>query len=107
MRHLHFYLLGFVALFAACQPVTPITVNTKAVPKITAAANVQTEIDLVVSTVTKDTDSAAGSVNNSDTGSGTNNSTDETAIATIIAATKVEPRPVKQTVRPKTEKRTT
>ena len=102
MRHLHFYLLGFVALFAACQPVTPITVNTKAVPKITAAANVQTEIDLVVSTVTKDTDSAAGSVNNSDTGSGTNNSTDETAIATILAAPPVQPTPVKPPFSPKT-----
>ncbi|MDC0955081.1 hypothetical protein OAR83_01115 [Alphaproteobacteria bacterium] len=97
MRHLHFYLLGFVALFAACQPVTPITVNTKAVPKITAAADVQTEIDLVVSTVAKDADSAAGSVNNSDTGSGTNNSTDETAIATILAAPPVQPTPVQPT----------
>ena len=102
MRHLHFYLLGFVALFAACQPVTPITVNTKAVTNITAAANVQTEIDLVVSTVTKDTDSAAGSVNNSDTGSGTNNSTDKTAIATILAAPPVQPTPVKPPFSPKT-----
>jgi hypothetical protein len=102
MRHLHFYLLGFVALFAACQPVTPITVNTKAVPKITTAANVQTEIDLVVSTVTKDADSGAGSVNNSDTGSGTNNNTDETAIATILAAPPVQPTPVKPPFSPKT-----
>ena len=94
MRHLHFYLLGFVALFAACQPVTPITVNTKALPKTTAAANVQTKIDLVVSTVTKDADNATESVNNSDTGSGTNNSTDETAIATILAAPPVQPTPV-------------
>jgi len=102
MRHLHFYLLGFVALFAACQPVTPITVTTEAAPKITAAANVQTEIDLVVSTVTKDADSAAGSVNNSDTGSGNNNSTDETAIANILAAPPVQPTLVKPPFGPKT-----
>ena len=102
MRHLHYYLLGFVALFAACQPVTPITVNSKAIPKITAAANVQTEIDLVVSTVKKDADSAARSVNNSDTGSGTNNSTDETAIATILATPPVQPTPVKPPFGPKT-----
>ena len=102
MRHLHYYLLGFVALFAACQPVTPITVNTEAVPKITTATNVQTEIDRVISTVTKDADSGTGSVNNSDTGSGTNNSTDETAIATILAAPPVQPTPIKPPFGPKT-----
>ena len=64
MRHLHFYLFGFAALVAACQPVTPTTVNSKAAPTITVAANGQTEIDLVVSTVTKAADSAAGSVTN-------------------------------------------
>jgi len=60
MRHLHFYLLGFAALVAACQPVTPTTVNSKAAPTITVAPEGQTEIDLVVSTVTKAADSEAG-----------------------------------------------
>jgi hypothetical protein len=106
MRHLHFYLLGFTALFAACQPVTPITVNTKAAPTITVAANGQTEIDLVASTVTKDADSAAGPVTNSTIGTGsgsdTNNSTDETVIATILAVPPVQPTPVRPPFRPKT-----
>ena len=116
MRHLHFYLLGFAALFTACQPVTPITVNTEAAPTITVAANGQTEIDPVVSTVTKDSDSAAGSVTNSatgtdsgsstDSGFGTNNSTQETAITDIPAApqvqpTQVQPMLVKPSFRPK------
>ena len=60
MRHLHFYLFGFAALVAACQPVTPTTVNSKAAPTITVAPEGQTEIDLVVSTVTKTADSEAG-----------------------------------------------
>jgi hypothetical protein len=100
MRHLHLYLLGFAALFAACQPVTPTTVNTKAAPTITVAANSQTEIDLIVSTVTKDADSAADSVTNSTTG--TNNTTDETAIATTLATPPVQPTPVKPPFGPKT-----
>ena len=60
MRHLHFYLFGFAALVAACQPVTPTTVNSKAAPTITVAPEGQTEIDLVVSTVTKTADNEAG-----------------------------------------------
>jgi hypothetical protein len=101
MRHSHFYLFGFAALFAACQPLTPTTVNTEAAPTITVAANGQTKVDLAVSTVTKDADNAAGSVTNSssgtDSGSGTGNSTDETAIATILAAPPVQPTPVQPT----------
>ena len=106
MRHIHCFLLGFAVIFAACQPVTPTTVNTEAVPKITGATNGQTEIDLVVSTVTKDADSAASSFTNSVTGtdsdSGTNNSTDETAIATIPTEPPVQPTPVKPPFDPKT-----
>ena len=104
MRHLHFYLLGFAALFTACQTVTPTTVNTEATPAITVAATGQTEIDLVVSTVTKNADSATGSVTNSatSTGSGTNNSTNGTAIAAILAAPPVQPKPVKPPFGPKT-----
>ena len=106
MRHLHFYLLGFAALFAACQPVTPPTVNTKPVPTIIVAANGQNEIDLVVSTVTKDADSAGSSVtnfaNDTDVGSGNNNSIDETAIAIILAAPPVQPTLVKPPFDPKT-----
>ena len=110
MRHLHFYLLGFAALFAACQPVTPTTVNTEPVPTIIVAANGQNEIDLVVSTVTKDADSAGGSVtnfaNDTDVGSGNNNSIEETAITAIPAApqtqpTQVQPVPVRPSFRPK------
>ena len=106
MRHLHFYLLGVTVLFVACQPVTPTTVNTEAAPTITVAANGQTEIDLFVSTVTKDANSAAGSVTSSasgtDSGSSTNNIKDETAIATILAAPPVQPTPVRPPFRPKT-----
>ena len=104
MRHLHFYLLVFAALFVACQPVTPTTVNTDATPTITVAASDQTEIDLVISTVTKDADSATGSITNSatSTGSGTNNSTNGTAIAAILAAPPVQPKPVKPPFGPKT-----
>ena len=68
MRHSHFYLFGFAALVAACQPVTPTIVNSKATPAITVAAEGETDIDLVVvSTVTKTADRAAGS--GSDSGS--------------------------------------
>ena len=106
MRYLHFYLLGFAAIFAACQPVPPTTVDTEASPTITVATNGQTEIDLVVSTVTKDAESAASSVTNSatgtDSGSSANNSTDETAIATTLAAPPVQPTPVRPPFRPKT-----
>lgn len=105
MRHLHFYLLGFAVLVAACQPVTPTTVNTTAAPTITVAANGQTEIDLVVSTVTKTADSGAGSVTDYTSGTasglGTNNSTEETAVAAIPAAPQVQPTPVQPPFRPK------
>ena len=92
MRHLHFYLLGFAALFTACQPVTPTTVNTEAAPTITVTTNGQTEIDLVVSTVTKATDSEAGT----GSGSSTNDITEETVIAAIPPTPPVQP-----TLRPK------
>ena len=104
MRHLHFYLFGFAALFTACQPVTPTTVNTEAAPTITVTTNGQTEIDLVVSTVTKATDSEAS------TGTGPGPSTNETTKETVIAAipptppvqpTQVQPEPVQPTFRPK------
>ena len=114
MRHLHFSLLGFAALVAACQPVTPTTVNTAATPKITVAPKGQTDIDLVVSTVTKTADSTAGAVTDAGTGlgsvtdhgSGTNNSGEETAIAAIPATPPVQPNqvqpvPVKPPFRPK------
>ena len=105
MRLLHFYLLGFAALFTACQPVTPTTVNTEAAPTITVAANGQTKIDLVVSTVTKTAASRAGSVTDyttgTDSGLGTNNSTEETAVAAIPAAPQVQPTPVQPPFRPK------
>ena len=104
MRHLHSYLLGFAALFTACQPVTPTTVNTEAAPTITVTTNGQTEIDLVVSTVTKVTDSEAST----GTGSGpsTNDTTEETVIAAIpptppVQPTQVQPEPVQPTFRPK------
>jgi len=94
MRHLHFYLFGFAALVAACQPVTPTTVNSKAAPTITVAPEGQTDIDLVVSTVTKTADGAAGSGSGTEAGSGTNNSSEETAIAAIPATPPVQPTPV-------------
>jgi len=94
MRHLHFYLLGFAALVAACQPVTPTIVNSKATPTITVAPKDQTDIDLVVSTVTKTADSAAGSGFGTEAGYGTNNSSEETAIAAIPATPLVQPTPV-------------
>ena len=94
MRHLHFYLFGFAALVAACQPVTPTTVNSKAAPTITVAPESQTDIDLVVSPVTKTADGAAGSGSGTEAGSGTNNSSEETAIAAIPATPSVQPTPV-------------
>jgi hypothetical protein len=94
MRHLHFYLFGFAALVAACQPVTPTTVNSKAAPTITVAPEGQTDIDLVVSTVTKTADGAAGSGSGTGAGSGTNNSSEETAVAAIPATPPVQPTPV-------------
>jgi len=94
MRHLHFYLFGFAALVAACQPVTPTTVNSKAAPTITVALEGQTDIDLVVSTVTKTADGAAGSGSGTEAGSGTNNSSEETAIAAIPATPPVQPTPI-------------
>jgi hypothetical protein len=104
MRLLHFYLLGFAALFTACQPVTPTTVNTEATPKITVTTNGQTEIDLVVSTVTKATDSEAST--GTGTGPSTNDTTEETVIAAIpptppVQPTQVQPEPVQPTFRPK------
>ena len=102
MRHLHFYLLGFAMLFAACQPLTPTTVNTEAARTITVVADSQTEIDLVVSTVTKATNSEAGT----GSGSSTNDITEETVIAAIpptppVRPTQVQPEPVQPTFRPK------
>jgi hypothetical protein len=94
MRHLHFYLFGFAALVAACQPVTPTTVNSKAAPTITVAPGGQTDIDLVVNTVTKTTDGAAGSGSGTEAGLGTNNSSEETAIAAIPATPPIQPTPV-------------
>ena len=94
MRHLHFYLFGFAALVAACQPVTPTTVNSKAAPTITVAPEGQTDIDLVVSTVTKTADGAAGSGSGTEADSSTNNSSEETAIAAIPATPPVQPTPV-------------
>ena len=102
MRHLHFYLFGFAALVAACQPVTPTTVNSKAAPTITVAPEGLTDIDLVVSTVTKTTDSEAGI----GSGSSTNDITEETVIAAIpttppVQPTQVQPEPAQPTFRPK------
>ena len=105
MRHLHFYLLVFTVLVAACQPVTPTTVNTTAAPTITVGANGQAEIDLVVSTVTKTADSEAGSVTDyttgTDSGLGNNSSTEETAVAAIPAAPQVQTTQVQLPFRPK------
>ena len=97
MRHLHFYLFGFVVLVAACQPLTPTTVNSKAAPTITIAHEGQTNIDLVVSAVTKATDNEVGT----DSGSGTNDSTEDTVIVAIPAAPPVQPTPVQPPFRPK------
>jgi hypothetical protein len=94
MRHLNFYRFGFAALVAACQPVTPTTVISKAAPTITVAPEGQTDIDLVVSTVAKTADGAAGSGSGTQVGSGTNNSSEEIAIAAIPATPLVQPTPV-------------
>ena len=91
MRHLYFYLFGFAALVAACQPVTQKTVNSQAAPTITIAPEGQTDIDLVVSTVTKAADNEAGT----DAGLGTD-SIKDTEIA-AIPATPVQPTPVQPT----------
>ena len=106
MRLLHFYLLGFAALFTACQPVTPTTVNTEATPEITVTTNGQTKIDLVVSTVTKATDSEASTGTGTGSGPSTNDTTEETVIAAIpstppVKPTQVQPEPVQPTFRPK------
>jgi hypothetical protein len=93
MRHLYFYLFGFAALVAACQPVTQKTVNTQAAPTITIAPEGQTDIDLVVSTVTKAADNEAGT----DAGLGTDNSIKDTEIAAIPATPPVQPTPVQPT----------
>ena len=92
MRHLYFYLFGFPALVAACQPVTQKTVNTQAAPTITIAPEGQTDIDLVVSTVTKAADNEAGT----DAGLGTD-SIKDTEIAAIPATPPVQPTPVQPT----------
>jgi hypothetical protein len=83
--------------------VTPTTVNTEATPKIPVTTNGQTEIDLVVNTVTKATDSGAstGTDPGTNPGLGTNNSTEETAVAAIPAAPQVQPTPVQPPFRPK------
>jgi len=96
MRHLYFYLFGFAALVAACQPVTQKTVNSQAAPTITIAPEGQTDIDLVVSTVTKAADNEAGT----DAGLGTDNSIKDTKIAAIPATPPVQPRPVQPPFRP-------
>ena len=105
MRHLNFTLLGFAALVAACQPVTPTTFTTEVVPTIIVAANHQNDIGAIVSTVTKTT-GEIGAVTDPTTGtdpsSGTNSSTDETVIAAIPAAPSVQPTPVRPPFRPKT-----
>jgi hypothetical protein len=102
MRHSHFYLFGFAALVAACQPVTPTTVNSKAAPTITIAPEDQTEIDLVVSTVTKTADNEVGTESVSKPSSGSNNSIEDTVIAAIPATPPIQPTPVPPPFRPNT-----
>ena len=102
MRHSHFYLFGFAALVAACQPVTPTTVNSKAAPTITIAPEGQTEIDLVVSTVTKTADNEVGTESGSEPSSGSNNSIEDTVIAAIPATPPIQPTPVPPPFRPNT-----
>ena len=102
MRHLHFYLFGFTALGTACQQVTPTIVNSKATPAITVAAEDQTEIDIVVSTITNAADNDFGT----DSGSDINDSTEETVIAAVpptppVQPTQVQPKSVQPTFRPK------
>ena len=95
MRPLHFCLFGLATLVAACQPVTPTTVNSKAAPTITVAPEGQTEIDLCVSTVTKTADNEAGTDSGSESSFGTNNSTENTVNAAIPATPPIQPTPVK------------
>jgi len=102
MRHSHFYLFGFAALVAACQPVTPTTVNSKADPTITIAPEGQTEIDLVVSTVTKTASNEVGTESGSESSLGSNNSTEDTVIAAIPATPPIQPTPVQPPFRPST-----
>ena len=102
MRHSHFYLFGFAALIAACQPVTPTTVNSKAAPTITIAPEDQTKIDLVVSTVTKTADNEVGTESGSEPSSGSNNSIEDTVIAAIPATPPIQPTPVPPPFRPNT-----
>ena len=98
MRHLHFYLFGFAALVAACQPVTPTTVNSKAAPTVTIVPESQTEIDLVVSTVTKTVDNEVDTESGSESSSGSNNSTEDTVIAAIPATPPIQPTLVQPTL---------
>ena len=100
MRHSHFYLFGFAALVAACQPVTPTTVNSKADPTITIAPEGQTEIDLVASTVTKIANNEVVAESGSEPSSGSNNSTEDTVIAAIPATPPIQPTPVQPPFRP-------
>ena len=102
MRHLHFYLFGFTALGTACQQVTPTIVNSKATPAITVAAEDQTEIDLVASTVTKIANNEVGAESGSEPSSGSNNSTEDTVIAAIPATPPIQPTPVQPPFRPNT-----
>ena len=102
MRHSHFYLFGFAALVAACQPVTPTTVNSKAAPTVTIAPEGQTEIDLVVSTVTKTANNEVGTESGSEPSSGSNNSIEDTVIAAIPATPPIQPTPVPPPFRPNT-----
>ena len=102
MRHSHFYLFGFAALVAACQPVTPTTVNSKAAPTITIVPEGQTEIDLVVSTVTKTADNEVRTESGSEPSSGSNNSIEDTVIAAIPATPPIQPTPVPPPFRPNT-----
>ena len=108
MRHLNFYLFGFAVLVAACQPLTPTTVNSKATSAITLAPRGQTEIDLVVSAVTKaaDNETDSGTVSETDSSSSINNSTEEKVIAAISVKPPVQPaqvqaEPIQPPFRPK------
>ena len=102
MRYLIFYLFGFTAFVAACQPVTPKTVNTAAAPNIAAAPDHQTEIDVAISAIKKHTESAAGTDFGKGTVSDTNRSAEEAVIAAIPEAPPVQPTPAKPQFRPKT-----
>ena len=73
--------------------------STETAPTITVTTNGQTEIDLVVSTVTKATDSEAST--GTGTGPSTNETTEETVIAAIPPTPPVQPTQVQPTFRPK------